>query len=658
MPDLRRSLSYYSMQTINLIRCAAICAASVGLLFSTSPLFSQSAPAGSLGGRVQNSAAGNYLNNARVTIEGTNVSTLTNEFGEYFFPNIPPGETRLTAFYSGLPAQTLAVNITAGQRAVQDFDLMTTGPIKLDTFTISASREMSQADVATNEQRFAPNMKTVLAADTFGDQTENNVAEFLKLMPAISVAYLEDHANSVSIRGMPSATTIVTSNGNQLASNTNSGGNSRAFEFEQLSINDVARIEINKSLLPDMPAEGIGGTINLITKSAFERSRPELRYRSYLNFNSTLVTFKKTPGPGRDPTYKIQPAFDFTYTNPLRKNFGITVGAAYIQKYVPMYIAGTTWTLNPDPVTGVENPFVASITTQDTPKQIQRTSGRISADWRFARNDVLSVGFSEAYYKEQGMNHRFDVSMGTNPVSVSPAFAQGRPNAGSVTNRGSQTIKSGTTWTPDFKWTHNGPLWKFEAAGAYSHASIVRRAHEKGFISNGTFNVGTINASGTGLVGPTIRFDKPATICRRSRLSWQRVSLSMSGHCVIHISQPGPSMQAYNPLTSKRLSASLDNAWSIWLCPLRSKLAGMSGNRYAIDGPYRPALHFLDRMELPPPPTMPPACMILSMSATRASSLRSAIPCSNGGTNTEFGKRRSSIRSGLVRMLWRIGTAV
>ena len=122
----------------------------------------------------------------------------------------------------------------------------------------------------------------------------------------------------------------------------------------------------------------------------------------------------ETPGPGREPNYKIQPALDFTYTNPIHKNFGFSIGGAFIKKYVPMYIAGTRWTLNPDPITGVENPYVTSITTQDTPKQIQRTSGRISADWRFAQNDVLSVGFSEAYYREQGRNHRFDVSMGTN----------------------------------------------------------------------------------------------------------------------------------------------------------------------------------------------------------------------------------------------------
>jgi iron complex outermembrane recepter protein len=499
------------MQTPNILPIAARLCTALGVLAVLASLVSaQSASAGSIGGRVQNSASGSYLNNARITIEGTSLTTLTNEFGEYFIAGVPTGEARVTVFYSGMPPQTKSVTVGMTQRASQDFDLATDGtggPVRLDPFTISASREMSQADMATNEQRFAPNMKTVLAADTFGDQTENNVAEFLKLMPAISVAYLEDHANSVSIRGMPSATTIVTANGNQIASNTNSGGNSRAFEFEQLSINDVARIEINKSLLPDMPAEGIGGTVNLITKSAFERSRPEFRYRSYLNFNSTLVTFKKTPGPGREPTYKIQPAFDFTYTNPLHRNFGISVGAAHIKKYVPMYIAGTTWNLNPDPITGVENPFVASITTQDTPKQIQRTSGRVSADWRFAPHDVLSVGFSEAYYREQGMNHRFDVSMGTNPVTVTPAFAQGRLSAGSVTNRGSQTIKSGTTWTPEFKWTHNGPVWKFESGGAFSHASIVRRAHEKGFVSNATFNVGTINPSGTGLVGPTIRFD-------------------------------------------------------------------------------------------------------------------------------------------------------
>ena len=150
----------------------------------------------------------------------------------------------------------------AGERVVKDFELSTGAArdqtVRLEAFTVAEGREMSEAAIATNEQRFAPNLKAVLAADTFGDPSEGNVAEFLKFMPSIAVSYVDQDARSVGMRGMPSDTTVVTADGNQMASATATA--TRNFEFELTSINNIARIEFNKTLLPDMAAEGIGGT--------------------------------------------------------------------------------------------------------------------------------------------------------------------------------------------------------------------------------------------------------------------------------------------------------------------------------------------------------------------------------------------------------------
>ena len=463
---------------------------------------------GSLEGRIQNVTTGDYLNNARIMVEGTNLSALTNEFGEYRISGIPAGAARITVFYSGLPPQTITVNIPAGQRAVRDIELKASranDAIQLEAFTVSASRTMTDAAIATNEQRFAPNMKTVLAADTFGEQSENNVAEFLKLMPTISIEYVDQDARSASIRGMPSHTTIVTSNGNQLASATSEG--TRAFQFEQISINDIARIEVNKSLLPDMAAEGIGGTINLITKSAFERSRPEFRYRTYVNVNTTRTDLGKTPGPGRKPTYKIKPCFDFTYINPITKTFGFTLSLASSTKYNPQNYADRTWTLNPDSVTKVENPYLTQLLVIDAPKTTDRYSGRISLDWRFAPHDVLSIGFSDAYYFAEIAARRLNVNSGTNPASYSSTFVQSRPGAGSASLTTSFNEKDGTTWTPEFKYAHNGPVWTLEAGGAYSHSSYNVHAADKGHFANAPLAMSSFNPTGSGLVGPTVRFD-------------------------------------------------------------------------------------------------------------------------------------------------------
>ncbi len=472
-----------------------------------SVLSAQSPATGSIQGRVQDVTKGNYLNNARVSVAGTGLTALTNSFGEYRIDGVPAGIAQVTAFYSGLTAVTVTVEVGANGTVTQNIELQsaTDDIIKLDAMTVTSSREMSQASIATNEQRFAPNMKTVLSADEFGEQSENNVAEFLKLMPGVQISYVEQDARNASLRGMPAHATIVTANGNQLASAA-SGSASRVFEFEQISINEIARVEINKSLMPDMPAEGIGGTINLITKSAFERSRPEFRSRAYFNFNTTAMDLKETPGPFNEDTYKLKPGFDFTYINPLTKNFGITVSGSHSVKYNPQWFADPTWTANPDASQGWTNPYMSRVNIYDGPKSTQRTSARISVDWRFAPNDTLSIGFSEQFYRALIGNRRFVVQPGSSPTTVTPEYVQGRPGASNTLMNNSFNDKSGTTWTPEFKYFHNGPVWKIEAGGAYSHAGNDYMAEEKGFFSGVNMTLRQPNAAGA-LVTPAVRLD-------------------------------------------------------------------------------------------------------------------------------------------------------
>src|SRR5688500_18844134 len=63
------------------------------LLLCVLPSFITAQPAatGSISGRVQNEATGQYLNNARVTIKGTDLSTFTDETGMFRIGGVPAG---------------------------------------------------------------------------------------------------------------------------------------------------------------------------------------------------------------------------------------------------------------------------------------------------------------------------------------------------------------------------------------------------------------------------------------------------------------------------------------------------------------------------------------------------------------------------------------
>src|SRR5882672_11201326 len=276
---------------------------------------------GSVSGRVQNVGNARYLDKARVIIVGTNRETLTNGFGEYRFNDVPAGEVKLQASFVGLDPEEATVNVVAGQAAQFDFNLTSKErygedkALKLDTFVVQSNREYEGNALAQNEQQNSPNLKVVVASDAFGDINEGNPGEFLKYLPGITVDYVAADVRTVSVRGFPSNFTNVYWDGMRLTSSA-SGASNRIFEFEQVSINNTSRTEVIKVPTPDFPSDSLGGSINFISKNAFERKGAQFNYRTYLSLNSEDHNLSKTPGPGNHESYKMQPSFDFDYTLP------------------------------------------------------------------------------------------------------------------------------------------------------------------------------------------------------------------------------------------------------------------------------------------------------------------------------------------------------
>ena len=227
---------------------------------------------GTIEGRVTNPATGGVLENARISVLGSAQETLSDAGGFYRLDAVPAGAAQVRVFFSGFPPATAAVNVGAGQTAQRDFalSLATAGAgktgapgaddavVKLDEFVVATSREMSGAALAINEQRFAANMKNVVATDEFGDIAEGNVAEFMKFLPGVAIDYSDAMPLSIGLRGMDPSLTEVSADGGQMA-NATSTGTSRKFDFTQSSINNIARIEVYKVPTPATSASSLSG---------------------------------------------------------------------------------------------------------------------------------------------------------------------------------------------------------------------------------------------------------------------------------------------------------------------------------------------------------------------------------------------------------------
>ncbi|MEY2878249.1 MAG: hypothetical protein RLZZ15_629, partial [Verrucomicrobiota bacterium] len=421
-------------------------------------LAAQPAATGEISGRVQNEATGQYLNNARVTVRGTDLSVFTDDSGSFRLARVPAGAVILEVLYSGLDPVQVPLTLAAGERAERDINLSNrdrygaqatsaAGVVKLDAFVASSSRLTEGEALATNEQRFAKNIKNVVATDAFGDVTEGNVAEFMKFLPGVTIEYSDDSPNAVAVRGFDPNLTSVTADGAQLANASGSAAN-RNFLFTQVSINNVSRIEVTKVPTPANPADGISGTVNMISKSSFERSRMAFNYRMFLNASSDGMMIKEQPFPFDTLEPRVHPGFDFDLTLPFSKTFGIVFTGLRSQQWNEQNISTMTWNATAAGTGATPaKPFLQSHAIADAPKWYTRDSASLKADWRVTRNSVLSVGGQASYYRDKNGNVTRTATAGT---ALTPTVAGGT----SLSYDGDKTIgatgRGGVTFSGNF----------------------------------------------------------------------------------------------------------------------------------------------------------------------------------------------------------------
>ncbi|MEY4087849.1 MAG: hypothetical protein RJB55_120, partial [Verrucomicrobiota bacterium] len=105
---------------VSLLRHVRLLLLTSGLLLAGRAAAQTAAP-GTIEGRVFDSVRGEYLEKARVSVEGTRLETLTDATGQYRLANVPAGTAQVKVFFTGLPVQNASVAVAAGQTAQRDF---------------------------------------------------------------------------------------------------------------------------------------------------------------------------------------------------------------------------------------------------------------------------------------------------------------------------------------------------------------------------------------------------------------------------------------------------------------------------------------------------------------------------------------------------------
>lgn len=143
--------------------------------------------------------------------------------------------------------------------------------VQLDTVEVVGQR-LSQQRSADVKQA-ADGIVDAVSADDIGRLPDKNAAEALDRLPGISITVDQGEGRYVSIRGIDPTLNNMTIDGvNAGSPESDQGG--RLVPLDVISGDLLSRIEVVKVQTPDMDAQGIGGTINIVSKGPFDYREP------------------------------------------------------------------------------------------------------------------------------------------------------------------------------------------------------------------------------------------------------------------------------------------------------------------------------------------------------------------------------------------------
>lgn len=219
---------------------------------------------GTIAGRVIDAQTKLALGGARVSVAGTSVATFADATGDYTLSNVPAGRQTVEFSYVGYEDVQSATNVAAGSIATLNA-AFGRDAVQMDKFVIDGSLVGSAR--AINQQRSANSLTSIVAADEIGRFPDQNAAESLQRLPGVSLYRDQGEGRFVDLRGMNYIYTSVTLNGAKVASPE--VGN-RAIALDIVPADTLASLEVMKVAMPDRDAEGLGGVVNITTKSPFD----------------------------------------------------------------------------------------------------------------------------------------------------------------------------------------------------------------------------------------------------------------------------------------------------------------------------------------------------------------------------------------------------
>jgi TonB-dependent receptor len=218
---------------------------------------------GSISGIVKDTAQ-SVLQGARVELQPSGRSVITNNQGQFTFTDLAPGQYTVSVSYVGFSPYSSAVNVQAGQIARADTILLIAK--QSEVMTVKGDRQFGEVE-AINIERTADNIVQVLPSEVITSLPNTNIADAVGRLPSVSLERDEGEGKYIQIRGTEPRLSNVTINGIHVPSPESV----RNVKLDVIPADLVDMVEVNKTLSANQDADAIGGSVNLVTKSPTDR---------------------------------------------------------------------------------------------------------------------------------------------------------------------------------------------------------------------------------------------------------------------------------------------------------------------------------------------------------------------------------------------------
>jgi TonB-dependent receptor len=254
---------------------------------------------------------GSVLPGAHVSLEGTEFSTASATDGSYLISGIPTGNYSLVISYIGYDEQKVDVSLEGGSSVV---DVTLAEGVTLEEIVVNARLE--GVAKAMNAQKNKLNIANVISFEQIDQYPDANMGDALKRIAGINVQYDQGEARFANIRGTAPELSSITINGERVPS---AEAEERFVQLDLIPADMIETVEVSKAVTPDMDADAIGGSINLVT----EKAAPNQKIKGTIGSGYSVLRGK--------PLYKGK----LSYSNRFADNkIGLILNASVLDKFV------------------------------------------------------------------------------------------------------------------------------------------------------------------------------------------------------------------------------------------------------------------------------------------------------------------------------------